>query len=75
MGLKVVYLNDSKISYEEAPAYFREAANWARRQCSSFVDYHVQDVSDVSYVYDHVAQYGFTDPKDALLFELKWKSS
>jgi len=75
MGLKVVYLNDSKIPYEEAPAYFREAANWARRQCSSFVDYHVQDVSDVSYVYDHVAQYGFTDPKDALLFELKWKSS
>ena len=75
MVLKVVYLTDEKVPYEQAPVYFKEAADWARRQCSSFVDYHVQDVSDVSYVYDNVAQYGFNDPKDALLFELKWKSS
>jgi hypothetical protein len=75
MGLKVVYLNDSGIPYENAHPYFKEAAEWARRQCSSFVDYHIQDVSDVSYVYDHVAQYGFADPKDALMFELKWKST
>jgi len=71
--MRVVYLNDSNIPYEQAQAHFKEIADRARRQCSSFVDYHVQDVSDVSYVYDHVAQYGFTDPKDALLFELKWK--
>ena len=75
MVLKVVYLNDGGMSYEEGLTYFKEAADWARRQCASFVDYHVQDVSDVSYVYDNVAQYGFNDPKDALLFELKWKSS
>lgn len=75
MVLKVVYLNDSNIEYHKAEQYFAEAAAWASRQCSSYVDYHVQDVSDVSYVYDHVAQYGFTDPKDALLFELKWKTS
>lgn len=73
--MKVVYLTDEKIKYELAHAHFKEAADWARRQCSSFVDYHVQDVSDVSYEYDNVAQYGFTDPKDALLFELKWKSN
>jgi hypothetical protein len=75
MVLKVVYLTDEKIPYELAHEHFKTAAGWARRQCSSYVDYHVQDVSDVSYVYDHVAQYGFNDPKDALLFELKWKSS
>jgi hypothetical protein len=75
MVLKVVYLTDEKIPYESAHEHFKTAAVWARRQCSSYVDYHVQDVSDVSYVYDHVAQYGFADPKDALMFELKWKSS
>ena len=75
MVLKVVYLDDSNIGYEEAENFFKEAAEWARRQCSSFVDYHVQDVSDVSYLYDYVAEYGFNDPKDALLFEIKWKSS
>jgi len=73
MVLKVVYLTDEKIRYEEAEAFFAEAAAWASRQCSSFVDYHVQDVSDVSYIYDRIAQYGFADPKDALLFELKWR--
>lgn len=73
--MKVVYLNDAGINYEQADPFFKEAAEWARRQCSSFVDYHVQDVSDVSYVYDHIASYGFNDPKDALLFELKWKSN
>ncbi len=72
--MKVVYLTDSKIPYEKAHAHFKEAAEWAKRQCSSFIDYHVQAVSDVSYTYDNVAQYGFTDPKDALLFELKWKN-
>lgn len=71
--MKVVYLTDEKIPYEQANDYFAEIAAWASRQCSSFVDYHVQDVSDVSYTYDHVASYGFNDPKDALLFELKWK--
>ncbi len=73
--MKVVYLNDTNIPYEKAHPHFKEAAEWAKKQCSSFVDYHVQDVSDVSYTNDLIAQYGFNDPKDALLFELKWKSS
>ena len=73
--MKVVYLNDSDMSHEESEQFFKDAAEWARRQCVSFVDYYVQDVSDVSYTFDFVAEYGFNDPKDALLFELKWKSS
>lgn len=71
--MKVVYLTDAKIPYEQAHAHFKEVSEWAKRQCKSFVDYHVQDVSDVSYEYDNIASYGFNDPKDALLFELKWK--
>ncbi len=74
MGImKVVYLNDSNIPYNEAEDYFAEASAWASRQCMSYVDYHVQDVSDVSYQFDYVAEYKFLDPKDALMFELKWK--
>ncbi len=72
--MKVVYLSDTGIPYERAEDHFAEAAAWASRQCASYIDYHVQDVSDVSYTNDFIAQYGFNDPKDALLFELKWKS-
>jgi hypothetical protein len=73
--MKVVYLNDTDIPYEQAEEYFAEAAAWASRQCSSFVDYHVQDVSDVSLINDFVTEYRFDDPKDAILFQLKWKTS
>lgn len=75
MELKVVYLNDTGISYDRAEDFFAEAAAWAGRQCASFVDYHVQDVADHSYTNDFIAEYGFADPKDALMFEIKWKSS
>lgn len=70
---KVVYLNDSKIAYEQAQDWFASADIWAKHQCLSYVNCHVQDVSDVSYIYDHVAAYTFKDPKDAVWFELKWK--
>ena len=73
--MKTVYLNDTNVPYEQAEEYFAEAAAWASRQCSSFVNYHVQDVSDVSLINDFIVEYRFGDPKDALLFELKWKSS
>lgn len=71
--MKVVYLTDEGIPYESAEEHFAEAAAWASRQCASFIDYHVQDVSDVSYNYDYVTEYKFNDSKDALLFQLKWK--
>lgn len=73
--MKVVYITDSGIPFEQTEEYFSSAAKWASDYCSSFMGYHVQDVSDVSYQYDYVTEYRFTDPKDALLFELKYKSS
>lgn len=73
--MKLVYLNDAGIPFDKAEDHFAEAAAWASRQCNSYIDYHVQDVSDVSYNYDFVAEYRFKDPKDAVLFQLKWKSS
>lgn len=73
--MKTIYLNDTNVPYEQAEEYFAEAAAWASRQCSSFVNYHVQDVSDFSLINDFIVEYRFGDPKDALLFELKWKSS
>jgi len=72
--MKVVYLSDEKIPYEAAHAHFKKAADWAKEQCDSFIGYNVQDVSDVSYTYDNVAQYTFRDPKDAIWFELKWRT-
>jgi hypothetical protein len=75
MVVIVVYLNDTNIPYEQAEEYFAEAAAWATRQCSSYVDYYVQDVTDVSLTNDFVTVYYFKDPNDALLFQLKWKTS
>lgn len=72
--MKTVYLNDAHIDdINQAEHYFKLAADWATEQCKSFVNYDVQDVSDVSYTYDTVAVYLFNDSKDAVWFELKWK--
>jgi hypothetical protein len=71
--MKVVYLDDAGIPYEQAELYFSRAADWAKKQCPSFVSYYVQDVSDVSLINDYVTSYHFKDPKDAVWFELKWK--
>lgn len=70
--MKVVYLTDQALEYDQGLELFDTAAKWAQHQCRSFVSHHVQDVSDVSLMYDNIAEYRFTDPKDALLFELKW---
>lgn len=68
-----MYLNDDNLTYEKAQTYFVEADLWAREHCSSYIDFHVQDVSDVSYTNDLIVQYRFADPKDAVWFQLKWK--
>jgi len=36
MVLKVVYLTDEKIPYEEAHAHFKEAADWAKKTMPKF---------------------------------------
>ena len=75
MGMTAVYLDDTNIPYDQAEEYFAEISAWATRQCSSYVDYYVQDVTDVSLINDFVTVYYFKEPNDALLFQLKWKSS
>ena len=71
--MKVVYLTDENVDYDYALKYFEDAAIWASSHCASFIDYHAQDVSDVSLQYDYVAEYRFHDQQDVLLFTLKWK--
>jgi hypothetical protein len=71
--MKLVYLSDANIPYAEAEKHFDEAADWAKQQCISFISHRVQDVSDVSYYCDQIAEYRFSDPKDAIWFELRWK--
>jgi hypothetical protein len=71
--MKVVYLDDRNMRYEEAYKHFADVARWAQENCSSFVGYDVQDVSDVSLIFDNVAEYKFRNNKDVVLFTLKWK--
>ena len=56
-----------------AENHFNEAATWAKEHCKSYIGHYIQDVSDVSYVYDHIAEYKFSDPKEAVWFELRWR--
>ena len=70
-----VYLTDRNMSWDEGEQRFFDAAAWARAHCVSYQGHHVQDVSDVSYIYDNVAQYLFADEKDAMIFSLKWQQS
>lgn len=67
-----VYINDSKTNYDNAEEYFAGIDAWAREYCDSYQGYHLQDVSDVSYQWDYVAQYVFGNDKDANWFSLKW---
>lgn len=71
--MKLVYLNDTNMLYEDAEAYFEEAAGWAKENCISFISHNVVDVSDVSYTNDQIAEYRFNDPKEAVWFELRWR--
>ena len=70
-----VLINDSNfnLDYARMRIYFMEAADWARQSCPSFIDYDVIDTSDVSPIFDQIAEYKFTDEKEAFLFELKWR--
>lgn len=67
-----VYLTDQKLDYYLAQEKFQQAGEWAKEFCASFLGYRVQDVSDVSYLYDQVALYRFDEERDAVFFRLKW---
>ena len=68
-----VYLTDENRTLEQSLDYYDAADHWANENCSSYVGYDVQDVSDVSYYYDTVARYVFDNEQDVVLFTLKWK--
>ena len=67
-----VYLNDSNI-VGSVDDYFAEVAEWSKINCTSYVDYDVVDVSDVSTQYDYIAQYYFKNAQDLVVFKLRWK--
>ena len=69
-----VYLDDSKIAYDDAEQYFTDAHDWAKKNCLSYKGHDVRDVSDFSYANDFIALYLFENEKDAMFFQLKWKN-
>lgn len=46
---------------------------WARRHCQSFVWMELIDTTDVSYSYDSVTAFYFSEERDQLMFMLKYK--
>lgn len=70
-----IYLNDSNLDYDQAEQHFADADRWAKDQCASYLGFDVQDVSDVSYVYDQVAVYVFGAQEDLFMFKLKYGGS
>ena len=69
-----VLITDSESGgYEFNEAFFAAIDLWATEYCDSYKGYHVQDVSDVSLLWDEIAAYQFEDDKDAILFTLRWK--
>ena len=61
--------------YEKNAEYFANIDRWAQETlCSKYLGYHVQDVSDVSLIYDEIACYIFVDDASANWFKLKWQS-
>jgi hypothetical protein len=60
------------LDYHHMRLYFMEAAAWAARHCASYINYEIVDVADLSPIVDQIAEYKFTDERDATLFSLKW---
>lgn len=70
-----VYLSDEHLQhldYNRVRLYFIDAAIWATKNCTSFKHYEIQEVNDVSTVYDQVAEYEFGSERDAMWFKLRW---
>jgi hypothetical protein len=68
-----VYLTDERFSnYDQARIHFIDASIWAVKNCKSFTGFDIQEVADVSVVWDQVAEYRFADPHDVMLFKLRW---
>jgi hypothetical protein len=70
-----ILINDSKSGgFDYNAAYFAEIDAWAKQYCAGYIGYHVQDVSDVSLIWDEIAAFTFSDEQSANWFTLKWAS-
>lgn len=72
MKTTTVYLNDTAMTRPAAERYFLAAHEWALDNCTGYLNCHVEDVSDFSYLHDLVAQYMFDNEQSAVFFKLKW---
>lgn len=72
-GIITVYLSDQGLlSYDQARWHFIDASIWALYNCRSFQGYEIVETADVSYEWDQIAEYRFTDPRDVTLFKIRW---
>jgi hypothetical protein len=72
--MHIIELTDQghELDYNRMRLYFIDAAVWATRHCSSFVNFEIVDVADVSAFFDQIAEYKFLDQRDAIMFSLKF---
>lgn len=70
--IKVLLNDDGLGNYDRARLYFIDASIWALKHCKSFQGYEIIDTTDVSMVWDQIAEYCFKDPRDVTLFKLVW---
>ena len=72
--IQQVLLSDQghDLDYHHMRLYFMDAAVWASNHCSSFISFDIIDVADLSPICDQIAEYNFTDERDATLFSLRW---
>jgi hypothetical protein len=72
MTFEVLINDDKSGGYDNNHNFFNERDKWASENCLSYTGMHIQDVSDVSYLWDEIAAYYFDDQKDQTLFILRW---
>jgi hypothetical protein len=70
--ISVLVTDSGSANYEHNAEYFGAINEWAAEHCESYRGYHVQDVADVSLVWDEIAEYLFESEVDEVLFRLKW---
>jgi hypothetical protein len=61
-----------RLEWKDAQDEFNDIQYWTYKHCKSFVEMKIRDVSDVSILYDYVAEFSFTEERDATLFRLKY---
>jgi hypothetical protein len=71
--IEVLISDEKSPSYEHNHEYFSSIDQWAQEFCPGYHGYHIQDVSDHSYIYDEIAAYHFTNEVGAMWFRLKWQ--